>query len=458
MLGGSSAINGMLFVRGHPADFDAWSAAGNHGWSFDEVLPYFRRLESTVFGEDAVRGRDGPIAVSGLRSTHPLARVFHAAMQQQGVPAIADYNGRDNEGIAEPQVTQRNGRRFSASRGYLWPIRRRPNLEIATRTRCERLLFDDRRCVGAEFLGESGRWSARARGEVILASGALQSPKLLLLSGIGPAAELAALGIRPILDSPAVGRNLLDHPTAMVSVDVNVRTYNVEINTGRIAWHALRWLLFRTGPATSPYPHAVAFIRSDPSRLRPDLQVMFGPYSFSFSEAGIVPYLEPAVSATINPTHPRNPGRVLLRSARSEDTLRIEHQLLASGEDIAELIAGGRQMRDVFASAAFKPYVRRERLPGPDVVTDADWTDYLRRTAFLGYHPVGTCRMGTDPETSVVTPELEVRGVRGLRVVDASVMPTLISANTNAATLMIAEKAADLILGAREALRNASGP
>jgi choline dehydrogenase len=449
VLGGSSAINGMLFVRGHPADFDAWTAAGNYGWSFEEVLPYFRRLESTLFGEDSVRGRDGPIAVSGLRSTHPLARVFQAAMQQQGVPANADYNGRDNEGIAEPQVTQRNGRRFSASRGYLWPIRRRPNLEIATRTRCERLLFEDRRCVGAEFQGETGRWSARARGEVIVAAGALQSPKLLLLSGIGPGAELSALGIRPVVDSPAVGRNLLDHPTAMVSADVNVRTYNVEINSGRVAWHALRWLLFRTGPATSPYPHAVAFLRSDPSRLRPDLQVMFGPYSFSFSEAGIVPYLAPAVSATINPTHPRNPGRVRLRSARSEDALRIEHELLASDEDIAELIAGCRRMRDVFASAAFKPYVLRERLPGPDVVTDADWTDYLRRTAFLGYHPVGTCRMGTDPETSVVTPVLEVRGVGGLRVVDASVMPTLISANTNAATLMIAEKAADLILGAR---------
>jgi len=185
---------------------------------------------------------------------------------------------------------------------------------------------------------------------------------------------------------------------------------------------------------------------------------MFGPYSFSFSEAGIVPYLKPAVSATINPTHPRNPGRVSLRSMRSEDPVRIEHELLASGEDIAELIAGCRKMRDVFASGPFKPYVLRERLPGADVVTDADWTDYLRRTVFLGYHPVGTCRMGTDPATSVVTSDLRVRGVGGLRVVDASVMPTLISANTNAATMMIAEKAADLILGAREPSRSASAP
>ncbi len=450
VLGGSSAINGMLFVRGHPADFDAWAEAGNVGWSFQDVLPYFRRLESTAFGDDAVRGRDGPIAVSGLRSTHPLAHVFRAALSAGGVRVNPDYNGLDNEGVAVPQVTQRLGRRFSAARGYLWPIRGRANLHIVPRTQCERLVFDGRRCVGAELRSTEGPFSARARGEVIVSGGALLSPKLLLLSGVGPGAELAKLGIPVVADLPAVGRNLLDHPTAMVSVDVNVRTYNVEINSGRIALHALRWLLLRTGPATSPYPHAVAFLRSHASRPRPDLQVMFGPYAFGFSESGIVPYLRPAVSATVNPTHPRNPGRVSLRSTRSEDPVRIEHQLLASDEDVADMTAGGRVMREVFRSRAFEPYVLRERLPGPDIVSDAEWAQYLRDKSFLGYHPVGTCRMGIDPQTSVVTPELRVRGVEGLRVVDASVMPTLISANTNAATMMIAERAADLILASRQ--------
>jgi choline dehydrogenase len=302
--------------------------------------------------------------------------------------------------------------------------------------------------VGAQLLSPEGRFQATARREVIISAGALQSPKLLLLSGIGPGAELAALGIPVVADSPAVGRNLLEHPTAMVSVDVNVRTYNVEINSRRIALHALRWLLLRTGPATSPYPHAVAFLRSEPSRPRPDLQIMFGPYSFSFSEGGIVPYFKPAVSATVNPTHPRNPGRVCLRSPRNEEPLRIEHELLAAAEDIRAMTAGGRAMREIFRSDAFRSYVRRERLPGPEVVTDAEWEEYLRRTTFLGYHPVGTCRMGVDPASSVVTPELRVRGVEALRVVDASVMPTLLSANTNAATMMIGEKAADLIRGA----------
>jgi choline dehydrogenase len=286
----------------------------------------------------------------------------------------------------------------------------------------------------------------RARRETILAAGSLGSPKVLMLSGIGPAAELARLGIPLVHDSPGVGANLLEHPTGMVSVDVNVRTYNVEINSLRIVRHLANWLVFGKGPATSPYPHAVAFLKSDPSQPRPNIQVMFGPFAFSFTEAGIVPYLKPAVSAALNPTHPRNPGRVRLRSADPSDKLLIEHRLLASADDLAELTAGSRIMREVFRQPAFAPYVLRERLPGPEVVTDDEWADYLRRTVFLGYHPVGTCRMGTDAD-AVVAPDLRVRGVAGLRVADASVMPTLISANTNAATIMIGERASDLVLG-----------
>lgn len=446
VLGGSSSINGMLFVRGQPADFDAWSRMGNHGWSYEEVLPYFRRIETTTFGDPALRGRSGPMHVSGLRTRHPLGEVFAAALHEVGLPHNADYNGRDNEGVAEPQLTQKRGARFSASRAFLWPVRNRSNLRIETGTRCLRLLFAGGRCTGAEIQRGDDVRTVHARREVILSAGTLATPKILMLSGIGPGAQLQEHGIGVRVDSPAVGANLLEHPNGLVSADVNVRTYNVEINGARIVQHMANWLVFRRGPATSPYPHAVAFFRSHPDRAHPNLQALFGPYAFAQTEHGIVPYLEPAVTAVVNPTHPRNPGRLRLRSADPAMAPIIEHRLLAAAEDIAELTAGCRLMRRVFRSRAFLPYVVRERMPGPDVESDDEWAEYLRRTTTLGYHPVGTCRMGSDAQ-SVVTPSLAVRGVTGLRVADASIMPTLISANTHAATMMIGERAADLVLG-----------
>lgn len=446
VLGGSSSINGMLFVRGQPADFDAWSRMGNHGWSYEELLPYFRRMETTSFGDPIVRGRAGPMHVSRLRTRHPLGEVFAAALQDLGLPHNMDYNGRDNEGVAEPQVTQKRGARFSASRAFLWPVRSRSNLRIEKRTRCLRLTFADGRCTGAEIQCGNDVRKVRARREVILSAGTLATPKILMLSGIGPGAQLQEHGIGVRVDSPAVGENLLEHPNALVSADVNVPTYNVAINSASIARHMANWLLFRRGPATSPYPHAVAFFRSHPDKPHPNLQALFGPYAFAQTEHGIVPYLKPAVTAVVNTTHPRNPGRIRLRSADPESAPIIEHRLLESAEDIAELTAGCRLMRLVFQSSNFKPYIVGERMPGPGVQSDDEWAEYLRRTTTLGYHPVGTCRMGADAH-SVVTPSLAVRGVEGLRVADASIMPTLISANTHAATMMIGERAADLALG-----------
>lgn len=243
---------------------------------------------------------------------------------------------------------------------------------------------------------------------------------------------------------PAVGANLCEHPEAMVSIDVNVRTYNTEIGSPRIVWHLLNWLLFRRGPATSPYPHSVAFARSEPSVDRPDIQIMLGPYAFSFSERGIVPYDRPAVSAAVNVSYPKARGRITLRSARVEDPPRIEHGLLASDADLDGLIRGSELCRRIFADPVFDPYRLRERLPGPEVRTRDEWIDYLRRTAFLGYHPIGTCRMGAD-ENCVVDPQLRVRGIGRLRVVDASIMPAPISGNTNGATMMIADRAATLL-------------
>lgn len=445
VLGGSSSINGMLFVRGAPHDYDGWASLGNAGWAYADVLPYFKRMESFVGGDQQYRGVDGPLCVSHLRSVHPLAEVFVKASQEQGIPYNADYNGVSQGGVSFPQVTQKRGWRFSASRAYLWPARRRKNLRIETRSVCSRLLFEAGQCIGAEFIRSGQTQVAHASRRVILACGAIGTPKILMLSGIGPAGALQRHGISVVKNAPEVGANLMEHPEAMVSIDVNVSTYNTEISSPRIVKHLANWLLFGRGPATSPYPHSVAFIKSHQGLSHPDLQIMLGPYAFSFSEAGIVPYGKPAVSAAINPSYPQSRGTVALRSAQPSDKPIISHALLSSTDDIQRLIAGGRKMREVFHSPAFDRYRVGERLPGPGIQTDDEWTDYLRKTAFLGYHPTGTCRMGADAG-AVVAPDLQVRGVRGLSIADASIFPTLISGNTNAGVMMVAERAADLIL------------
>lgn len=445
-LGGSSSINGMMFVRGQPSDFDRWAAIGCDGWSYQDVLPYFRRAESTTLGDDRYRGRDGPLRINPLRSTHPLARIFVDAAVERGIPFNADYNGSSQLGVAYSQVTQSRGWRMSASRAYLWPAWRRKNLRIETRATCERLIADGRRITMVAYRKSGILRHATARQSIILSAGVIASPKLLMLSGIGPAAELQRHGIAVLLDSPDVGANLADHPEGMVGIDVNVSTYNTEINSWKIAIHALNWLLFGRGPATSPYPHAVAFLKSDESRKHPDIQVQLGPYAFSFSEEGVIPYDRPAISASVNLSYPRNRGRVRLRSADINVPPRIEHELLSDDHDMRQMISACRRVREIFRARAFDQYRLAERLPGDAVQTDQEWADYLRRTAFLGYHGVSTCRMGSD-DHAVVDPELKLRGLEGLRVVDASVMPGLISGNTHGAVVMLAERAADLILG-----------
>lgn len=441
-LGGSSSINGMLYVRGAPADFDRWEALGNPGWGYASVAPYFKRLEQTVWGDDALRGRDGPMRVQPLRTLHRLSRVFIEAAGQVGLPFTADYNGTAQDGVGFPQVTQSRGRRWSASRGYLWPARRRRNLRIRTGVQVNRLLIREGRCYGVEAVWGGRTREVLAAREVIVCAGAMGSPKLLMLSGIGDKDDLAKLGIGSVLDQPEVGRNLQDHPNATVSVDVNVRTFNVEINSPRMGWHAVNWLLFGRGPATSPYPHAVGFFRSSPELPGADIQVMLGPFAFSFSPAGVQPYAKPAVTASVSLSYPRNRGQVRLRSADPADTPILDHELLSDPQDIAALTRACRYVQTIFRAPAFEPYVTCERLPDPSVRSDADWDAYLRETTFLGYHPVGTCAMGPQ---GVTDEALRVRGLTGLRVVDASVIPSHVSGNINAAVMMLAERTADLI-------------
>lgn len=444
ILGGSSSINGMLYVRGADYDFDRWAAEGCAGWSYADVLPFFRRMESTPLGDDGIRGRSGPVRTAALRTTHPLAHTFVQAAVESGLTRNEDYNGRTQEGVAYTEVNQQRGRRFSAARAYLHPVRRRRNLAVRTRSVCRRLLFKNGRCAGVEYRRGGRLHRAEAGREVILCAGAIASPRLLMLSGIGPAKQLRGAGIEVVRDLRGVGANLQEHPEGMVGIDVNVSTYNTEINSWKIVLHGLNWLLFGRGPATSPYPHAMAFIRSAPSEPRPDIQVQLGPYAFSFSEEGVIPYGRPAISAAINVSHPRSRGNVRLRSADPDAPPVISHALLADDDDMDRLIGGCRQVREILNGPAFAPYRIGERLPGPDVQSNDEWRDYLRRTAFLGYHPVGTCKMGADA-LAVTRPDLTVRGVDGLRVADASVMPSLTSGNTNATAMMIGERAADFI-------------
>lgn len=440
VLGGSSSINGMLYVRGAAADFDGWAAAGNPGWGYADVLPYFRRLECAEAPHDQHRGTLGPLHVQRLRTRHPMAAPFEAAAQAAGLAYNPDYNGAQQDGVSPPQVTQRAGRRWSTARAYLGV--RRPNLHVITGATVERVLIEDGRAVGVAYTRAGRRTEARAAREVVLSAGALASPKLLMLSGIGPAADLQALGLPVVVDAPGVGANLAEHPNANMSWDVRPRTYNVEVNGPRAALHLANWLLFRRGPATSPYPHAVAFFRSSPDVPSPDIQLMFGPFAFAFSPEGVVPYRKPAVTVVAALNYPRTRGRLRLRSPDPAAKPIIEHALLADPEDVARLTRACRFVRRIFEAEALRRDVIAERLPGPGVERDDEWADYLRRTTFLGYHPVGTCAMGPD---GVVDARLRVRGVDRLRIADASIIPSPISGNTNGAAIMIGERAADLI-------------
>lgn len=449
VLGGSSAINGMLHVRGRSQDYDRWRDSGCPGWGSDEVMPVFKRIEASTVGDPQIRGRSGPLRTRPLRSTHPLAHTFVAAAQEHGVPFNPDYNGRSQYGIAYSEVTQSRGWRYTAARAYLKPAQSRRNLTVRTRTTAQKLIFEQRTCRGVRVENADGSVEdLRANCEVVVCAGAIATPKLLMLSGIGPGQHLGELGIEVIVDRPGVGANLQEHPEGMVGIDVNVSTYNTEINSWKIVLHTMNWLFFGRGPATSPYPHAVGFLKTDPTLKEADIEVQLGPYAFTFSEEGVLPYPRPAISAAISPCYPQSRGRITLRSDRSDDKPRIEHALLASEQDMKTLVAGCRMVREIFASSAFDTTRIADRLPGEAIQSDDEWKDYLRRTAFLGYHPSGTCRMGSDAE-AVTTPRLKVNGVDHLRVADASIMPKLTSGNTNGPVMMIGERCADLIAADR---------
>jgi choline dehydrogenase len=441
-VGGSSSMNAMLYVRGHPLDYEGWEADGATGWGWDDIRPYFLKAEDNARGASDHHAVGGPLRVEDERSPRPLTGRFLAACDAAGVPRIADYNGPEQDGAALAQVTQKGGRRWSAADAYLRPALKRPNLELMTGAQVLGLELREGRAVGVRHATRSGSAVASAAEEVILAAGAIGSPQLLMLSGIGPAAALAEHGIAVAADLPGVGGNLQDHPYVVSIWDVPGGGSLADAERPRAL---LEYALRRTGPLTSTVAEALAFVRSRPGLAQPDLQFHFAPAFFSSN--GFEEYDGHAI--TMGPTllNPRSRGAVTLRSADPAAKPRILTNSLTEPEDVAALLAGTRLAREIAAAPPFAEVLGRELLPGPDVITDADLEDDLRRRVDLLYHPVGTCRIGSDAD-AVVDPELRVRGVEGLRVIDASVMPTVPSGNTNAPTIAVAERGADLLRGA----------
>lgn len=446
VLGGGSSINGMMYVRGNREDYDQWAQGGAVGWDYEGVLPYFKRAETNENGEDAYRGGSGPLHVSNTRSKHRLTDVFVRGAMEVGIPFNPDFNGAHQAGVGLVQATQKGGWRHSSAQAFLTPARHRPNLKIITGAQVMRVLIEHRRAVGVEYRFEGEVRQLRARTEIVLSAGAIASAKLLMLSGVGDAAALRRLGIEPMLDLPAVGRNLQEHPAVIVAAGMNVPTFNTETAPLKFVKNALNYMLFRRGPGATSIGHAAAFIKIDEHASSPQVQISYTPILYDFDAKGLRLHPNPAVGAAINVCRPQARGVIELRSADPFEPPLIRHPLLGPADDMRLLIAGSRVVRDIFASDAFRPYCVGELRPGPAVQSDEAWADFIRREAFPAYHPVGTCRMGGDPD-SVVDPQLRVRGVEGLRVADASIMPTIPSANTNAPAIMIGEKAADLISG-----------
>jgi choline dehydrogenase len=446
-LGGSSSMNAMLYVRGRPLDYDLWEAQGAAGWGWEDVRPYFLRAEDNERGASEHHSVGGPLHVADERSPRPLTARFLQAAETAGIPRIQDYNGPEQDGAALVQVTQRNGRRWSAADAYLRPAMGRSNLEVVTGAHALGVRLEGARATGVRYRERRGRERlATAEREVILAAGAIGSPQLLMLSGIGPADELRDVGVDVRVDLPGVGRNLHDHPYVTCVWDLPQGGSLADAEKPKAL---LEWLLRRTGPLTSTVAEAFAFVRSRPGLPAPDLQFHFAPAYFV--ENGFADYDGHAMTMGPVLISPRSRGAVTLRSADPGEQPRIVTNSLAEPEDVAALVAGVRLAREIARAEPLGSCVGRELFPGEEVVSDADLEADVRRRVELLYHPVGTCRAGSGEE-AVVDPELRVRGVEGLRVADASVMPVVPGGNTNAPTIMVAERAADLISGRVAAL------
>jgi choline dehydrogenase len=445
VLGGSSSINGLLYIRGQAQDYDHWRQLGNTGWSYDDVLPYFRKSEDQQRGEDAYHGVGGPLAVSGVRIHRKLCDVFIEAAEEVGIPRNYDFNGAVQEGAGYFQQTCRNGLRCSTATGYLNPVKGRENLTIATHALVRRILFDGRRATGIAYSVKGRQIEARCRGEVILSAGAIGSPQILMLSGVGPAAHLKDIGIEAVHDSPGVGGNLQDHlQIRSIYKTREPITLNDEVNNPiRKMLMGIEYMLFRTGPLTIAASQVCVFTKTSPEVETPDIQFHIQP--LSADKPGEGPHRFSAFTASVCQLRPESRGRIELKSADPAAHPAIYPNYLSTAYDRDTAVKAIKVTRKIAQTKALGSLISGEHEPGPEVRTDAELLDYARNRSQTIYHPVGTCKMGSDA-MAVVDERLRLHGIEGLRVVDASIMPTLVSGNTNAPAIMIAEKASDMIL------------
>ncbi|WP_052368302.1 GMC family oxidoreductase [Algiphilus aromaticivorans] len=443
VLGGSSSINAMVYIRGHRSDYDGWAEAGNSGWSFDEVLPYFKRAENQERGADAFHGVGGPLNVADLRSPHAICDDFIAAAEEQGHKRVSDFNGPDMEGVGYFQVTQQAGDRCSTAKAYLEPVADRPNLTIITEAYATRIDMEGKRAVGVRYRKDDASHHVGARKEVLVSAGALQSPQLLMLSGIGPREELDQHGIPICHELAGVGANLQDHLDYVTAVkSPSKEPLGISLSGGWQMLQALRtYRRFRTGKLTSNVAEAGGFLRSDPSLAAPDLQLHFA--VAILDDHGRKLHSGHGYSCHVCLLTPKSRGRVGLHSANPMAAPRIDPAFLSEDEDLERLVKGFRRMQEILNAPAMARHRGRD-IYTAHVRTDEQIRSAIRQRADTVYHPVGTCRMGRDSD-AVVDEQLRVHGVAGLRVVDASIMPTVVRGNTNAPTIMIGEKAAEMI-------------
>ncbi|HEX9446413.1 MAG TPA: GMC family oxidoreductase N-terminal domain-containing protein [Dongiaceae bacterium] len=449
VLGGSSSINAMVYSRGQASDFDAWEAMGNPGWGWAEVLETYKRMEDHALGAGPWHGAGGPLHVTTIDAeAHPLARVFLKAAGEVGLASSSDLNGRTIEGAGFYQITTRAGWRESAATAYLRP---RPNLQIITQAQVKRLLLDGRRVVGVVYDRDGTERQIRAGREVILSAGSIGSPQLLQLSGIGPGALLRRLGIAVARENSAVGHHLQDH----LCYDHILRAKVASLNETLRPWHgkvrvALTYLLRRRGPLSMSLNQGGGYYKSTPDRLDPDIQLYFSPLTYTRAPNRTRPLMNPdpfpGFSISVSPCKPRSQGHLELRTPDYRESPLIHPNYLADPFDQRQLVDGARFLRRLAASPSLSRVIDAELKPGVNVQSDAELLNDIRERSYSVFHPVGTCRMGPDPSTSVVDPRLRVHGIAGLRVVDASIFPEITSGNTNAPTIMVGERGAALIL------------
>lgn len=454
VLGGSSSINGLLYIRGQAEDYNHWRQLGNPGWSHADVLPYFKRAEDQERGGDDHHGAGGPLKVSDMRAKRDVCEALIAAAEANGIPRSTDFNGAKQEGAGYFQLTAHNGKRWSTAVGYLRPVEHRDNLDIVVNAPAIEILFaddDPNKVTGFAYKKNGQRAEAKLKpgGEVILSAGAIGSPQILQVSGIGPGKLLSEHGITVRADRRDVGENLQDHLQIRMVYEVNVPTLNDEINNPiRRTMMGIEYILKRTGPMSMGASQVCIFTKTQPDLETPDIQFHFQP--LSADKPGIKMHPFSGITSSICQLRPESRGRIAITSADPDVYPSIQPNYLSAEKDRRTVIDSIKVSRRIFDTSPLKDFVVKERLPGPDVTTDEEILEAARNIAQTIYHPTSTCRMGPD-EHAVVDPRLRVNGVKGLRVVDASVMPSIVSGNTNAPTIMIAEKASDMILDDRRA-------